>query len=428
MRPVSKSVIFTRLKSSSNPHDLFNLEIDINEEIETINKTHETTESPEGEKESMSTWKDPSRSAESFEDGEDDPSELDEIFDDLFREEDSLKTDDVAFEDSLAELLNSVPAKPQASPQIKPKQENADEARILEAEKDLFDKIFEIYAKKDDVAASPDRLQSNVLSTLKESFSNRTPERAAAPLISHTEKLSYQELEKVLTQTKDALGPTLAYLRNLQTRSELLKFVDGVLKSFRECTLDESFYKRKLKNESSEDYVDRQAEENQDLLAKSKKTPNLPALNVFSMPILFNEALKLLLYKFNDGPLAVTLFNSVKEDLNAYTIICNQETYNEMLKVHWILYGKQSLCEVELIVVEMINNGFRGDQVTFSILKQILSTFQKMRLGSTRFNLGGMPIWSKKDVRRAKNIYERLKVLARELRGKNQGASGLFSQ
>lgn len=149
----------------------------------------------------------------------------------------------------------------------------------------------------------------------------------------------------------------------------------------------------------------------------SKKTPNSPILNILTLPTIFNQIIETTAYKFYDGQLALSLFNILKRDVRLYTFACNQETFNQVLKLYWIFNGKSSLYNIEMIYLEMINNGFNGDVTTFNILKQIVIDYYKLKMGTSIINESSkLPIWCKEDDKRASSLEHKLYKLASRLR------------
>lgn len=300
------------------------------------------------------------------------------------------------------------------------------QAHVLADEKELFEKIFATYSQPDASLGAVDKLQNQVLANLQESFSTVNKSVDPVALVQSFENLSERESTTIEKNTHEALEHTLKYIEELATREDVVGFARGVFDGFQHGAFREkSFYLHKRKRESSKAYLARHKELSDSTKAQSEATPEKPVLNVFTMPVLFNKVISVLCTKHYDGALALTLFNLVKEDLNLYTVVCNQRTYNEILKVYWVFFGKRSLCEIELVVVEMMNNGFAGDNHTFVILKEILSTYYSMKMGQSSYNPGGIRIWSKEDEKRARNLMQKLTVLGKQLQKERFFGQGL---
>lgn len=269
----------------------------------------------------------------------------------------------------------------------------------IQKEKSLFDEIFAKYSTENTEKQKEHwkfDLTDQVLSTLQESFSNAKTSSISGFV---TEE---QEVEKM---TASALNETTEHISALNSSRELMQFSYNLFQRYKNEDYDKnSFYIKKQRNESSFEFLDRQNLLRQAVEEKSIQDPENPLLTSETMPIIFNSVLETLISKHYDAASALTLFNLAKEDLALYTVLCNQSTYNKMLKVYWIFYGKASLYEVELQVVEMMNNGFKGDIETFAILKEILMSYHTIRMGKTIYNPGGLPLWSREDEKRAVNL------------------------
>lgn len=286
---------------------------------------------------------------------------------------------------------------------------------IINEEKRLFENIFDTYAREEREPLNSSKLESEVLWNLQQSFTNPGRKVHERPVVH--ERLSQNAIRKCLDKAKAAIGPTLDHISSLSTQGEVVQFLQDVLHRYDAKEYDEeSFYLHKHNLESMSRFMaraDKQFQKAEEVLAQ---TPQQPYLHEYVMPVVFNHAVKLLSNKFYNGQLALSLFNSLKKDLNLYTVMCNQDTYNEMLKVYWVFMGRSSLCEIELLFVEMTNNGFQGDMTTFAILKELLGDYHTMRMGKSLYNPGGEPIWSLEDEKRATKLGEKLRVLAKHLR------------
>lgn len=282
-------------------------------------------------------------------------------------------------------------------------------------ERDLFEEMCQKYSQDAlDISKRLTDLSESVLSTLQDSYSK--PNKKADGIKSALEhEKTINELELQFT---DALSGTTEYLSTLN-RSELMSFSQDFIARFRHGEYDSNlFCLKKRRNERDDEFLERQRQLCEEIEAVSNATPQDPLLTVQTMPILFNHILKLICSKFYDGSLALTLFNIAKKDISLYAVLCNQTTYNEMLKVYWVFYGKSTLYEVELLTVEMMRNGFKGNLQTFAILKEILTTYHTMRMGKTVYNPCGMPVWSEEDERRARNLGHKLKKIGSQFRDK----------
>lgn len=159
-----------------------------------------------------------------------------------------------------------------------------------------------------------------------------------------------------------------------------------------------------------------------DIAAQSTSNPQQPIINAFTLPILFNKLIKTIACKYQDPQLAVSLFNLLKKDLNLYTICCNQQTYNEILRINWIFNGKSNLYGIEMILLEMTNNGFLGDLVTFNLLEKIIVDYHNMKMGIDLHNQGKKvrSIWNLEDDKRVQTLERRLHEMGGRLRNESR--------
>lgn len=283
---------------------------------------------------------------------------------------------------------------------------------VLE-EQNLFQEIFETYAQSQSSVKRSDKLEEQVLYNLQQSFNTAS---ASLQPAKHG-KLSHSATKEIHANVHASLAPTLDLLSSILSKRELLAFLNHTFSRYH--AMDRStgnFYVYKAKSERMASYQARCDLMCNDIKSHSNENAREPVLNVFTMPILFNHVLRVLGTKHYDGQLALSLFHALKQNIDLYTVVCNQQTYNEIMKLYWVYMGKASLCEVELVFLEMQNNGFSGDLATFSVLKEILTTYHSMRMGKTLYNPGGVPIWCQEDERRAKNLGHKLRALGHTLR------------
>lgn len=289
------------------------------------------------------------------------------------------------------------------------------EGDIIDEEKRLFESIFETYTQKERESPNPKNLEAEVLWNLLQSFT-KTNKGPQGKVISQ-ELVSAPEIRQLLDEAKSSIEPTIELILEMKKPLELVLFLSSVFERYVAHDYDDStFYLQKKKNESHDNFQKRANLVFQQILQACLKDPANPVLHEYTLPVIFNHIIRLLMVKFYNGKLALSLFNSLKEDISLYTIMCNQDTYNEMIKVYWIFMGKSSLCEIELLFVEMMNNGFRGNMATFAILKLILGEYHTMKMGKSLYNPGGLPVWSFEDERRATKLGEKLRDLSRHLR------------
>lgn len=293
---------------------------------------------------------------------------------------------------------------------------------LMDDERDLFKEMFEKYNShsRDQPFKNPSFLSDQVLEVLKDSFSKPTTATASAlPLPQKYSRTVNRKPKKEAAEKAspyiNALKRTLEYLNSLETQSQVMDFFQATIDRFKSADYDmETLFFRRRESETELMLQARKDDLLKYIENISSLNPALPVLTSETMPILFNQAIKTLANKFYDATLALTLFNYAKKDIGLYSVLCDQTSYNEMLKVYWVFYGKNSLYDVELIIVEMENNGFTGNRETLAILNKILSTYHVMRKGGSTFNPSGMPIWSPEEEKRAKNLETRLKKISQK--------------
>ncbi|KAG2734968.1 hypothetical protein G9P44_001182 [Scheffersomyces stipitis] len=236
---------------------------------------------------------------------------------------------------------------------------------------------------------------------------------------SYTDRINAVLRKEFFEKVADSFGPTRQYIEKMQTPVEVMNFYRSVIErwiSIRESNTEEqakifellsSLKENKTLSLIHEEYIENLAEQT---LVNEKEPP----LNIFTLPVIFNTVLKTLAFKHHDGQLALSLYNMLKSDISLYTVICNQKTYNEILKILAVYFGKSDLYSIEMAFMEMKNNGFSGDSATFNILSLILSDYHKL---SQEFSTKKRTtLSSKEDEMRADNLYRGLKFLQNSLR------------
>lgn len=274
---------------------------------------------------------------------------------------------------------------------------------VIEEEKELFQKIFDTYASK---TATSGLLDNKVLWNLQDSFAALQAKPQAADLVH--QPLLANLLTRLQDMTTKALRPVLDYMEEMKDPQELVEFLNANFADFIRNESSPDFYPLQKPGQLADDYIHEYDQVCEKIFMQSRLDPAKPLMNVHTMPAIFNHALELACSKFFDGQLAITFFNTVKRNLSLYTVVCNQMTYNELLKIYWIFFGQASLCEVELIVVEMINNGFSGDAQTYAVLKEILESYS-----SDELIPGGS-----EDEKRARNLTRKLDQIESNLTGR----------
>lgn len=300
------------------------------------------------------------------------------------------------------------------------------EKKIIEEEKQLFQNIFNSYVKPTDKDE-----QSELLQNLRDSVN--ISKNQIDDILSSTTSTRYKLTnvsgrlkDELFTKTKDALEPTIKYIltspdlgsSNLLTqylRTVFTSWFEIIKKAQSDKVVFEDVYLNKLLKKSTK-FSEKHDKFVNSVYVQSMEHPSNPILNFFTLPIIFNSILNTIAMKHHDGQLALSLFNFLKKDINLYTVCCNQQTYNEILRIQWLFYGKSNLYGIEIIFIEMLNNGFSGDLMTFNILKQIIIDYHSLKMGQASLNEAKLPIWSKEDDKRVENLERKLNTLANVLR------------
>ncbi len=304
------------------------------------------------------------------------------------------------------------------------------ESKYIFEERETMLNIFNKYLNDDNpqqTAHSTDDLSLNLLNNLGDpqsktdkindiirSYSSDDAAVAAAPAARPKRKLSHDIAIQLVEQTNTALTPTISLIEHELSLAQMFELFELLQRDW-QLVRDAEFYLRdslKPKNAAARQQLV------ESISTTSQTTPQTPLLNVFTLPAIFNALMRTVAVKFEDPQLALSLFNTLKEDLNFYTICCNQQTYNEVMRLHWVFYGKSNLYSIEMIMLEMINNGFTGDLTTFNLLEKIILDYHNMKMGieltSERSRVA--PIWNAEDDKRVKNLERKLFEMGERLR------------
>lgn len=309
-----------------------------------------------------------------------------------------------------------------------PNEYNPDVNQIVKDEKELFQYIFESYMKpmqheQDEKKKKMHDLKHSIRSTNERIGSLVSPRNR-----NELSKVSLRLRNKIFEKSKEAISPTVEYINTLSTTPEVVEYYNEVLAQWNDLYTesgDKLFLTTLLKD--STDFTDKHIQFVEELHFASQNEPKFAQLNVITLPIIINQIFKTLSFKFYDGQLPLTLFNLLKKDITLYTLACNQETYNQILRILWIYHGKSNLYNIEMTFVEMKNNGFNGDLQTFNILKQIIMDYYDLKMGKADINKGtGLPIWSVEDDKRVRNLEGRLKLLGSVLNASESDRSRII--
>ena len=213
----------------------------------------------------------------------------------------------------------------------------------------------------------------------------------------------YEELE---SKSKDALGPTLDFIDNeLKNSREVNEYYLSLLKNASvqidkardKRNLNEQVYLRLVLALDRKQWSDQHQSVVDQIAKQSLLSPKDPVLNAISLPIITNHILKILGFRFFNGELLMSLFHLLKENVYLHTLCCNQETYNQVLKICWIYYGSVDLLQFEKVFVEMKFMGFPGDVSTCNILKVVIDQYNAMARGKSVLNKFGARVFTKDD-------------------------------
>lgn len=298
------------------------------------------------------------------------------------------------------------------NPSMAPEQGDASSERALFDE--VFNKVFEKYNQqgKFNNELKP-ALEFSWQDSLKTTQNKVERHISLAMLLKSGSRLSQDSIDDMFDKFATALEPTLELLRQKESRKELIEFLLVIFKRFKEGDFKKQNFALVLsKDESLHAFTQRYHQFSGEVRSMSEDNSQEPLLCAYTIPLIFNEVIELLYSKFYDGQLALTLFNFLKKDLSLYLVCCNNDTYNKILKLHWVYYGKSSMIDVEQTFMEMINNGFPGNLNTYKIMREILLQYHLAKLGKG----DKMPFFLKGDDKRAKGLERKLGGLLQQLR------------
>lgn len=307
-----------------------------------------------------------------------------------------------------------------ASPFKKSLLEDEDDVKHddVKQERELFDKVFHKVFEKYNQA---DKFEFNkqtslgMRSTLQDTMKNPKSklDRQVTLAMRVTNRLKQDTIDAMFSEFSKAIKPTLDILSEMSTRQELSAFLSRILKRFQQKDYNKKEFALSMKkNETVANFSKRYVSLSEEAKKISELDGSNPMICAYTVPLVFNKVLQELLFRFHDAEFALTLFNLVKKDLSLYMVCCNQDTYNEMLRMIWVYYGKSSLAEVEMTFLEMKNNGFPGNVDTYRILREIILQYHMAKLGKGT----GFSFWLKEDEKRVRNLEKSLSKLVGELR------------
>ncbi|EGW32450.1 uncharacterized protein SPAPADRAFT_61517 [Spathaspora passalidarum NRRL Y-27907] len=201
--------------------------------------------------------------------------------------------------------------------------------------------------------------------------------------------LDFRLRQDLFEKTASALAPTLGIMNNSETSEQLYNFIAPLLTDVShqlKSNANDIYLRDIFVDKNKHRWCDAHEELMKSIAKSSKESPSKPMVNVLTIPTILNHALKLLTFKFHNGQLALALFNMLKKDPQLYNFSCNQGTYNEILRIHWVYFGHLDLREFEKTIVEMNLLGYKGDFVTYNILRTVINEYTAMRNGHSDYN------------------------------------------
>lgn len=275
------------------------------------------------------------------------------------------------------------------------------------ANREAFQKVFENYFK-------PDGNEEHFLATDNMLAKDKMKNIIGGSRYDRRSRPQFGDKIKSDSETKEALKPTMEFIEGVGSRGELVEMFNNILKTWDQK--EELFFLNDLENSSNTEAIN---EKHKKLVKEINETslenPEDPLINVLTLPLIFNKIFKTIVDKFNDSQLVLSLFNILKKDAKLYTHGCNQDTYNQIMKIYWIYNGKSNLYNIEMINLEMTNNGFSGDYETAFILKQCVVDYYKLKKGDGLITQKTrLPIWCEEDNKRAHYLEVKIQEIVGE--------------
>lgn len=235
-----------------------------------------------------------------------------------------------------------------------------------------------------------------------------------------------------------ALEPTLTHFRTYKTSHELFQTAQTILNNFakklqivgkktRKTNTSETdsvkltqireeiFVQHLFRPIDKNSWLDVHEEYVNNVETQSRLSPENPICDVITLPIIFNEIIDCLAFKFNQGQLAMSLFDLIEKDFSFHTIAVNQDTYNLILRLVWVYYGNTNLDQFYRRYHRMTSLGFTGDVKTLNILKTVYNEYDRLKNGKLIFNNSNSPIYTPEDNIRMEYFEKEYNKLKRRL-------------
>lgn len=307
--------------------------------------------------------------------------------------------------------------------------EDARKNKFINEERNLLQNIFNTYITEPEHKNIEDEVLWNMQDSLKNT--KRQVDQALRVNKTNFHLLSKGLKRQIFEFMELALQPVYTHIdTNLKTPASQIDFLRSLLNTWYEIhgTDTNEELSDQVLNELylNSLFVDKEFDHRHSQILNDNKesieqNASSPKVNVITLPLIFNKILHNLSYNFYNGQLTINLFNFIKQDLELYAIMVNQQTYNEILRTYWTYFGKSNLYGIEMIFTEMRNNGFEGDLMTVNIVKQILIDYYNLKLGKNdnpHLELNSdikVPIWTIEDDARANNLQRQIQHLASSL-------------
>ena len=283
---------------------------------------------------------------------------------------------------------------------------------------DYFEALFSKYGgtldrgRKTKTQSSVSDSEQDRISSLKEQLRGELTSRctvALSPTISHFK--TYKSSDELFQTAQTILNNFAEKVQRVgkKTRKSNTNDTDSVkLAQMRQ----EIFVQHLFRPTDNNRWLDVHEEYVNNVEVQSRLSPENPICDVITLPIIFNEIIDCLAFKFNQGQLAMSLFDLIEKDFTFHTIAVNQQTYNLILRLVWVYYGNTNLNQFHKRYHRMNSLGFTGDVKTLNILKTVYNEYDRLKNGKLIFNNSNNAIYTPEDNMRMEYFekeYNRLK-------------------
>ncbi|CCH44939.1 hypothetical protein BN7_4509 [Wickerhamomyces ciferrii] len=173
-----------------------------------------------------------------------------------------------------------------------------------------------------------------------------------------------EEIQKK-QELREALKPTMTYLDSIDNDYDLIKIVENYVSIFEQETNSKNF---KPKSLITNEFLS-------EIKLRSATTPEAPIIDQFTLPLIISFFLKNLAIKFDSSLEIISFFQNLKKlNIKAFTFLCTEEVYNEVLERTWHKFKDIKL--MDSLITDMKANGIIGDLDTISILGLIINDME----------------------------------------------------